>query len=167
MKISTHFTLTEFVNSDTAKREGFLEQYNPPANVVANLSLLAKKVADPIRDFIGGWSPTCSYRCLRLNSHKTIKGATKSRHLTGQAFDETFIHDGKNVSAEVFFFLLKSKIEWTKIIWEMGDFSQPRWLHIEHVEGAKKEIYFTFDKKTYPAYIGSEMHAQHKKQGLI
>ena len=167
MKISNHFTLDEFVNSDTAKREGYIEQYNPPQNIIDNLSLLAKKVADPIREQFGIWSPTCSYRCPRLNSHKTIKGASKSLHLTGQAFDETFIKNGKNISAEVFFWLLKSKVEWTKIIWEMGDYNTPRWLHIEHVPGAKKAIFYTFDKKSYLQYLGSEMHKGHQKLGLI
>jgi len=165
MNISDHFTIKEFTNSETAKREGIMEQFNPSPDIVHNLTLLAQRVAEPIRNWFGSFSPTVAYRCKRANI--AVGGAKNSQHLTGQAFDETFIKDGKNVSEKVFFWLLKSNVPFTKLIWEKGDNDQPRWLHIGYEEGKPREVYYTFDGKNYPSYHGSVLEKVHKSQGKI
>ncbi len=163
MKISEHFTLEEFTASETAKRLGIMEQFNPSDEIKHNLTLLAQKVAEPIREKFFPFSPTCAFRCRKVNT--AVKGATNSRHLTGHAFDETFILDGKNVSDKVFFWLLKSDVPWTKIIWEMGNNDCPNWLHIEYVEAEvhlNRQVYYTFDGKKYPNYFHSVLEKYHK-----
>lgn len=169
MKISNYFTLDEFTKSEKASKLGIIEQYNPPISVVENLKKLAVNVADPIREKFGSWSPTNGYRCAKLN--ELVGGAKSSRHLTGNAFDETFIKDGKNISYEVFFWLLENKatVKWTKIIWEKGDVNNPDWLHIEHVEGEKQRVFVLFKDKPgqYPNYFDTDYYKKHKEKGLV
>jgi len=165
MNISDHFTIQEFTTSETAKRLGIMEQFNPTEDIVHNLTLLAQRVAEPIRDKFGSFSPTCAYRSKTVNESIKPKGAPNSRHITGQAFDETFIKDSKNISDKVFYWLIKSNVPWTKIIWEMGDNDLPRWLHIEYVEGEKQRVFYTFDRKNYLTYFGSVLEKYHKVNG--
>lgn len=160
MNISDHFTIKEFTNSETAKKNGFYEQFNPSEDIVHNLTLLAQKVAEPIREKFGAFAPTCAYRCDRVNL--AVKGARSSQHLRGQAFDETFIVDGKNISDKVFYWLIKSNVPFTKLIWEYGDNDCPRWLHIGYEEGKPKEVYYTFKSGVYTPYFGSVLEKYHK-----
>ena len=166
MKISKNFTLNEFTNSETAKKEGYLEQFNPSEDIIKNLKFGAENIAEKIRDFIGGFAPTVAYRCARLN--KKIGGSATSMHSTGEAFDETFIVDGVNVSAAVFFWLIKNKhkIPFTELIWEKGDYKNPNWLHIGWKKQAQQEI-LVYNGKSYYNYIDSAMHKEHVKLGLI
>ena len=165
MNISENFTLAEFTSSETAKTLGIMEQFNPSPIIIHNLTLLAQMVAEPIREKFGSFSPTCAYRSKKVNESIKPKGATNSRHITGQAIDETFIKGGCNISDKVFYWLIKSDVPWTKIIWEMGDNDLPRWLHIEYVEGEKQAVYYTFDRKNYPPYFGSVLEKYHKVNG--
>lgn len=164
MKLSENFTLNEFTNSETAKKNGYLEQFNPPANVIDNLKFGSINIAEPIRKEFGSFSPTVAYRCERLN--KKIGGSTTSMHSTGEAFDETFIINGINISASVFFWLIKSNLPFTELIWEKGDSNNPNWLHIGWKKQAEKEI-LVFNGKSYYNYLGSQMHKEHHKLGLI
>ena len=164
MKLSKNFTLAEFTNSDTAKRENYFEQYTPDEKVIENLSYGAEKIAEPIRNIFGSFSPTVAYRCERLNTK--LKGSKSSMHNTGEAFDETFMLNGSNISNKVFFWLLKSNLPFTELIWEKGDSNNPNWLHIGWKKQANKEI-LVFNGKSYYNYIGSAMHKEHIKLGLI
>ena len=165
MKLSQNFTLNEFTTSETAMKNGFSENYNPSNEVIENLKKLALLVAEPIRIEWGSFSPTVAYRCKRLNDK--LGGAKKSQHLLGQAFDETFIHEGINICDKVFFWLIKSKVPFTKLIWEKGNKDCPNWLHIGYTEGVKKEVIYTNDGKNYINYFGSELEKYHKSKGII
>lgn len=170
MRLTQNFTLKEFTNSETAAKNGFLEQYNPTENIVNNLRKLATHIAEPIRAEFGSFSPTVAYRCERVNT--AVKGAKNSEHLRGQAFDETFIKDGKNISGEVFFWLLKSKLQWSKLIWEFGDVNNPRWLHIGYDESNLKNEVLVAKKLgngrvVYENYFISQLRIDHAKLGRI
>lgn len=134
MKISKYFNLEEFINSETAMKQGIKEQYNPSTEVKNNIIALATNLADPIREKFGSFSPTCGYRCERLN--KLVGGVKNSEHTRGQAFDETFIRDGKNICDEVAKWLIyESGLKWSKLILEIPLATQSgtvnyRWLHI-------------------------------------
>lgn len=164
MKLSKNFTLNEFTNSETAKKNGYSEQFNPDAKIIENLNFGALNIAEPIRNEFGSFAPTVAYRCARLN--KKIGGSLTSMHNTGEAFDETFIKDGINISAKIFFWLLKSNLPFTELIWERGDSKNPNWLHIGWRKQANKEI-LVFNGKSYYNYYGSAMNKEHIKLGLI
>jgi hypothetical protein len=166
MKLTTNFSLAEFTTSETAMKNGFAEQYQPTKEIVDNLRKLAQHLAEPIRAKFGSFSPTVAYRCERLNN--AVKGAKKSEHLQGKAFDETFIKDGVNISGEVFKWLLKSGLQWSKLIWEFGDENNPRWLHIGYDEkNLKNEVLVAVKFKNgqvrYIDYFASELKQKHEK----
>ena len=166
MKLSTNFSLSEFTSSETAMKNGFAEQYNPPLEVVNNLKKLAENLAEPIRAKFGSFSPTVAYRCKRTNDK--VGGAAKSEHLRGQAFDETFIKDKVNISGQVFLWLINSGLKWSKLIWEFGDENNPRWLHIGYdITNLNNEVLIakknTFGKTIYINYKGSNLETKHKQ----
>jgi hypothetical protein len=171
MKLSDNFTLQEFTTSETAMRNNIAEQYQPSLEIVNNLKNLALHIAEPIRSKFGSFSPTCAYRCKRLNDK--VKGAKTSLHLKGCAFDETFIKNGLNISGEVFFWILKGGIfKFTELIWELGDENNPSWLHIGYDEkNLSKEILVAkknvFGKIGYINYLGSELNQKHKAHGKV
>lgn len=166
MKLSENFTLAEFTHSETAKKNinKYPEQFNPPKNIINNLLFGSENIAEKIRAEFGSFTPTVAYRSAKLNAD--IKGSSTSMHVTGEAFDETFIKDGVNISAKVFFWLLKSNLPYTELIWEKGDSKNPNWLHIGWRKQSQKEI-LVFNGKSYYNYIGSTMHKEHIKLGLI
>lgn len=82
--LSHHFALSEFTNSDTAKRYGIT--LNPTPEIVSNLTNLCKNVLEPIRRAIK--SPiiiNSGYRNKAVNHF--VKGAPNSYHLFGRAAD--------------------------------------------------------------------------------
>lgn len=142
MKISDNFTLSELTNSETAKRNNILEQFSPPVEIIENLKYGAVNILEAIRKQFGGFSPTCGYRCSKLNN--SLPNASKtSMHLTGEAIDETFIVDGKNISNKVFWWLVANKktIPFTELIWEKGTDDNPQWLHIGWRKQKNQEIF--------------------------
>lgn len=165
MQLSKNFPLSEFLNSETAKRDPkkFAEQFNPPANIIENLKYGAINIAEPIRAEFGGFIPTCAYRSPVLNS--AVKGSLGSMHLTGEAFDETFIKEGKNISSDVFKWLVinRHKIPFTELIWEKGDNTNPNWLHIGWRKQKEQEI-LVFDGKKYINYFGSPLEKFHNNK---
>lgn len=168
MNLSDNFTLNEFINSETAKKDPkkFAEQFNPPAVIIENLKYGAVNIAEPIRTKFGSFSPTCAYRSPALN--QAVGGSSTSMHQTGEALDETFIINGKNESAKVFFWLIENKdtIPFTELIWEKGDVNEPNWIHIGWRKQKNKEI-MVFNGKGYENYFQSKHYTEHKKKGFV
>ena len=83
-KISEHISYKEAVYSATAKRKGI--DNKPTKKQVENMKLIAEKVFEPLREWVGGPIKINSFfRCPQLN--KAIGGSTKSQHCHGQAID--------------------------------------------------------------------------------
>ena len=83
MKRIKYFTLSEFINSTTAKRLGI--DNTPTFEVVDNLNRLADYL-DGIREKLGKPILVSSgYRCPMLN--KAVGGVVNSQHLKGLAAD--------------------------------------------------------------------------------
>ncbi len=143
MNLSPNFSLSSFTNSETAKKdfEKYKEQFNPPQNVIDNLKFGAVNIAEVIRKEWGTFSPTCAYRCPKLNA--VVGGSKSSMHMTGEAMDETFIKNGVNISNKVFWWLVanKHKIPFTELIWEKGTDDNPQWLHIGWRKQKNQEIF--------------------------
>ena len=84
MNLTEHFTLTEFVRSETADRNHI--DNTPTVEVVANLRALCRNVLEPARTAFG--APiyvTSGYRCPALNA--AVGGKPTSQHLRGEAAD--------------------------------------------------------------------------------
>ena len=90
-KLSKHVSYHEGVYSRTAQRLGL--KNDPSEDHLNNMKLIAEKVFEPLRSYVGGPIKINSfYRGPELN--KAIGGSTKSQHCNGQAIDidDTFKH---------------------------------------------------------------------------
>jgi hypothetical protein len=126
--ISEHISYKEGTRSTTAIRRGISN--NPDNEQLANMELLAEKVFEPLREWVGGPIKINSFfRSPELN--KAIGGSTKSQHCHGQAIDidDTY---GKVANSEMYHYV-KSNLDFDQMIWEFGDDDNPDWVHISYV----------------------------------
>jgi len=126
--ISKHISEREGVYSTTAMRKGIVNI--PEMQELNNMKLLAEKVFEPLREWVGGPIRVNSFfRCVELN--KAIGGSSKSQHCKGQAIDidDTRCH---KTNAEMFQFI-KDELEFDQMIWEFGDDDNPNWVHVSYV----------------------------------
>ena len=71
--LSDHFTLYEFVTSQTASRKGI--DNTPPPEVVERLRALCADILEPARVALGPLHISSGFRCPKLN--KSIGGSTR------------------------------------------------------------------------------------------
>lgn len=120
-KLSEHFSLAEFVRSDTAS---LLKIDNtPPLACVENLKLLCKNVLEPLRNIVKMPVKILSgYRCKELN--EAVGGSKHSQHMQGQAADLRV--DGQT-AGETFSLLLGVGLKFDQLILEKYKDTAPNW----------------------------------------
>ena len=126
--ISKHISDREGVYSTTATRRGI--DNTPDKEHLDNMKLLAEKIFEPLRKWVGGPIRINSfYRGPKLN--KAIGGSSKSQHCKGQAMD---IDDNgcHKTNAEMYAWI-KDNVEFDQMIWEFGDDENPNWVHVSYV----------------------------------
>ena len=126
--ISKHISDKEGRHSNTAIRRGI--DNIPNDEQLANMKVLAEKVFEPLRSWVGGPIKINSFfRSVELN--KAIGGSSRSQHCKGQAvdLDDTF---GHKTNAEMYNYI-KENLDFNQMIWEFGDDSNPAWVHISYV----------------------------------
>ena len=126
--ISKHISDREGVYSITATRRGI--DNTPDKEHLDNMKLLAEKIFEPLRKWVGGPIRINSfYRGPELN--KTIGGSSKSQHCKGQAMD---IDDNgcHKTNAEMYAWI-KDNVDFDQMIWEFGDDENPNWVHVSYV----------------------------------
>tara|TARA_Y100001938_G_scaffold136079_1_gene198510 strand:- start:939 stop:1397 length:459 start_codon:yes stop_codon:yes gene_type:complete len=126
--ISKHISYKEGTNSVTAIRRGI--DNTPNDEQLDNMVLLAEKVFEPLRIWVGGPIKINSFfRCPQLN--KAIGGSTKSQHCHGQAIDidDTY---GKVANSEMYNYI-KKNLDFDQMIWEFGNDDNPAWVHVSYV----------------------------------
>ena len=126
--ISAHISDKEGVYSITAMRRGI--DNTPESEELDNMKLLAEKIFEPLREWVGGPIRINSfYRSSELN--KAIGGSTTSQHCKGQAMDidDTSCH---KTNAEMYAWI-KENLDFDQMIWEFGDDDNPNWVHISYV----------------------------------
>mgnify|MGYP003132592215 FL=1 len=127
MKISKHITYAEAIHSNTAKRREI--DNTPQGEHLDNMRLLAEKVFEPLRQWVGGPIKVNSfYRSEATN--RAVGGTGKSQHCKGQAIDIDDVF-GYKTNAEMFYYI-KDNLEYDQIIWEFGDEHNPNWIHISY-----------------------------------
>ena len=127
-RISKHVSYKEGTYSNTAIRRDI--DNTPNEEQLTNMKLLAKKVFEPIREWVGRPIKVNSFfRSTKLNT--AIGGSSKSQHCLGQAIDidDTF---GYKTNAEMYYWI-KDNLDFDQMIWEFGDDDNPNWVHISYV----------------------------------
>jgi uncharacterized protein YcbK (DUF882 family) len=148
--LSEHFMLSEMLQSETAVRNNFTEQFNPSQDIIDNLTNLCQFVLEPLRAKIG--KPiviTSAYRCERVNG--SVPGsANHSQHELGCAAD-THV-EGMSVE-DWYQFIRASGVPFGQLIQEFSN-----WAHISHDIGEQRnqtlratkgeggQTIYTFDK---------------------
>ncbi len=132
MKISDHITYAEAIHSNTAKRKG-IDNTPSEAQVVA-MKLLAEKIFEPLRKWVGGPIKVNSFfRSEALN--ESIGGASSSQHCKGQAIDIDDVY-GKKTNADMYHWI-QTNLDYDQMIWEFGTDMQPNWIHVSYVSEEK------------------------------
>ena len=126
MKLTAHFTLEEFVYSETAIRKG-IDNY--PANeAITNLLMLCRDVLEPAREEYGkAMIISSGYRCEELN--KAVGGAKTSQHMTGCAADIVCSEPRR------LFDIIKQQGKFDQLLWEHAGKTQ--WLHVSYKPNGK------------------------------
>ena len=126
--ISKHISYKEATYSRTATRLNI--DNKPNEEQLKNMKLIAEKVFEPLRMWVGGPIKINSFfRSPKLNT--AIGGSAKSQHCHGQAIDldDTF---GRATNAEMFDFI-KEHLNFDQMIWEFGNDDNPDWVHVSYV----------------------------------
>jgi hypothetical protein len=128
MKISDHITYAEAIHSTTAKRKQI--DNTPNQTQVDAMKLLAEKIFEPLREWVGGPIKVNSFfRSVALN--EKIGGVASSQHCKGQAIDIDDVY-GYKTNAEMYYWI-QQNLDFDQMIWEFGTDMQPNWIHISYV----------------------------------
>tara|TARA_B110000459_G_scaffold192023_1_gene228758 strand:+ start:548 stop:1009 length:462 start_codon:yes stop_codon:yes gene_type:complete len=123
-KISKYISYKEATHSNYAKENGIVNK--PKAEHIENMQVLAEKVFEPLREWVGNPIRVNSmFRSEKLNT--ALRGSHTSSHLQGKAMDITSI-DGKT-NLEMFHYI-KDNLDFDQLIWEYG--TEPKWLHVSY-----------------------------------
>lgn len=125
MRISKHLNLAELTRSESAKRAGISNM--PTKEHLNNLTVLAEKVFEPIREHFGVPIHISSgYRSKELN--KLVKGSNTSDHCEGRAIDIDLDGSDKDVTNKMVFDYIKNNLSFKQLINEF-DYS---WVHVSY-----------------------------------
>lgn len=127
MNLSPNFTLTEMTKSEYALRHGIKNE--PNEEQIENLTLLAQKVLQPVRDaFKRGVKVNSGFRSPELN--RAIGGSPTSDHTKGMAADIEI----PGVSNYTVSKWIQDNLEFTQVILEFYTPGVPDsgWVHVSY-----------------------------------
>ena len=138
MKLSPHFSLSEFESSATATAKGIDNTLKHSdvdhSRIIDNLRALCQEVLEPLRRHLDRPVVISSgYRCKKLN--QLVGGVRTSQHMTGEAADiasPKFDSSGKKLLPSESLSLLKEWMDW---IIENTHFDQCIMEHRKHNDG--------------------------------
>ena len=144
MKLTEHFTLEEFLASNTATRKKI--DNTPSQIIIGHLKELVTQIIEPLRLAWGsGIIVSSGYRCEKLN--KAVGGSSTSAHLTGWAADLVPSNgDIEGFKKFVINWLKTKKIKFDQYINETTRSAQ--WVHIALYNKNKQQ------RKQYLKYKG-------------
>jgi hypothetical protein len=133
-QLTNNFSLHELTKSETALR---LDMPNEPGPTeIANLTLLAEKVLQPVRDHYGkGVKVNSGFRHPDVNAK--VGGSKTSDHCLGQAADIEIPGVPNHELAE----WIKANLEYTQLILEFYTRGIPDsgWVHVSYVPSNLKK----------------------------
>ena len=150
-KLSEHFVLSEFIESETAKKKKI--DNTPNSEIISHIQELVDKIVEPLRKAWGsGIKINSGYRCPALN--KAIGGSSTSAHTTGWAADMKPVN-GKisEFKSFVMKWLKTNKIQFDQYINEFSGNAQ--WVHIGLYNRSKQQRkqFLKFKNGTYSKIV--------------
>ena len=132
--ISKHISEKEATRSVTALRLGI--DNTPNGTALNNMKILAEKVFEPLREWVGGPIKINSfYRspdlCVAIGSKVSSQHTCKN----GAAIDIDDIY-GHKTNKEMFEWI-KENLDFDQLIYEFGNEENPDWLHVSYVDEEK------------------------------
>ena len=146
-KISKNISYKEATHSNYAKQFGIANK--PKTEHIENMQVLAEKVFEPLREWVGGPIKVNSmFRSEKLNT--ALKGSYTSSHLSGEALDITSL--GLKTNLEMFHYI-KDNLDFDQLIWEFGA-ANPKWIHVSYnsEKENRKQILVIRKKGVYKVY---------------
>jgi len=132
--LSPHFTLREFVKSQTAVRLGIANV--PDDTEIKNMIALCEEVLEPTRAHFGKpVNVNSGFRCPELN--RAIGGSSTSQHMSGEAADvEIFGVDNLEIAVWI-----RDHLEFDQLILEFYETGVPSsgWVHVSYRSGNRKD----------------------------
>lgn len=126
-KLSPHFTLGEFVRSQTAARHGI--DNSPSEEVYKNLMSTAAFMEEVRRIVAAPITISSGYRCPELNIK--IGGSPRSQHVTGRAVD--FTAQGQTPRQTVNK-IIASNLDYDQLILEFD-----QWVHVSWSKAPRRQ----------------------------
>lgn len=126
MRISEHFSLSEFTDSDTARRRHI--DNTPSATIVLAITTLVNGLLEPLRKRYGkAIRVNSGYRSPELN--KAVNGATNSQHMRGEAADIRGASPKENM---LIYHLIRTSFNFDQVIAEEYDVATGTcgWVHV-------------------------------------
>ena len=121
--LSPHFSLREFLKSNSADEMGLDNSLRSPA-LKSNLIALCANILEPLRFEMGLIRITSGYRCPTLNAR--IGGARSSQHTKGEAADiVSDTHSPKSLALWIV-----QNCEFDQVIVEFDS-----WVHVSYSQG--------------------------------
>ena len=123
INLSKNFTLSEFVDSPTAKKNRI--DNTPTSEIISNLNMLCTNVLEPLRSLLKKpINLNSGYRCKALNT--ALGGSKNSQHMEGKAAD---FHVAGFSTQELFEFIISKDLRFDQCIMEFPK-SGAGWVHI-------------------------------------
>jgi zinc D-Ala-D-Ala carboxypeptidase len=128
MRLSKNLTLKECTKSQTASRRGI--KNDPGEREVLNLKQIAEQIFQPVREnFDVPIYVSSGYRSAELNV--AVGGSRTSQHCQGRALDlDADVFEGVT-NSEIFHYI-KDCLDFDQLIWELGNDSNPAWVHVSY-----------------------------------
>jgi len=129
IRLSTNFTLSEFIKSDIAIRRGI--DNSLPIEYLENIQFLVKTILQPVRDKFGPIKITSGYRSEALT--EAVGSSMKSNHTRGLAVDiEPVDHSIPLIDVLVY---IETELNYKELI---AEFFPSGWVHVAAQEGNNK-----------------------------
>jgi zinc D-Ala-D-Ala carboxypeptidase len=146
IKLSPHFDLDEFMQSEYGARHGI--DNTPSLATLASLRVTAEGM-EMVREELGNnpVSVTSAYRCVRIN--RAIGGSTNSQHCKGEAVDFKCADFGTPLA--IVDKIRKSKIKFDQLILEYWQGGNTGWVHISFSKNPRLQC-LIIDKKGTRAF---------------
>ena len=140
MKLSTNFTIAEYIKSQTATRKDIDNSLSE--DHLESAKLLFAKVVQPVREQWGVTVINSGYRSLALN--KAVGGSSKSQHCKGEAVDLECVGASNAEVAQ----WIESTLEFDQLILEFYTPGDPRsgWVHVSYKESNNRKSVLTASK---------------------